>query len=33
MREDAEGGTGVDQETAAGETICEMKKLAGDDRV
>jgi len=23
----------VNQETAAGQTICEMKKLAGDDRV
>jgi hypothetical protein len=33
MREDAEGGAGVNQETAAGQTICEMKKLAGDDRV
>jgi hypothetical protein len=33
MREDAEGGVGVDQETAAGQTVCEMKKLAGDDRV
>jgi hypothetical protein len=33
MREDAEGGAGVDQETAAGQTVCEMKKLAGDDRV
>jgi hypothetical protein len=33
MREDAERGASVDQETAAGGTICEMKKLAGDDRV
>jgi hypothetical protein len=33
MREDAERGTGVNQETAAGQTICETKKLAGDDRV
>jgi hypothetical protein len=33
MREDAEGGAGVDQETTAGQTICEMKKLAGDDCV
>jgi hypothetical protein len=33
MREDAEGVAGVDQETAAGQTVCEMKKLAGDDRV
>jgi hypothetical protein len=33
MREDAEGGAGVNQETAAGETLCEMKKLAGDNRV
>jgi hypothetical protein len=33
MREGAEGGAGVDQETAAGQTVCEMKKLAGDDRV
>jgi hypothetical protein len=33
MREDAEGGAGVDQETATGQTICEVKKFAGDDRV
>jgi hypothetical protein len=33
MREDAEGGAGVDQETVASQTVCEMKKLAGDDCV
>jgi hypothetical protein len=33
MREDAERGAGVNQKTAAGQTICEVKKLAGDDRV
>jgi hypothetical protein len=33
MRENAEGGAGVDQETAAGQTVCEVKKLARDDRV
>jgi hypothetical protein len=33
MREDAERGTGVNQKTAAGQTVCEMKKLAGDDSV
>jgi hypothetical protein len=33
MREDAERGAGVDQETAAGQTVCEMKELARDDRV
>jgi hypothetical protein len=32
MRKDAGGGGGVDQETAAGQTVCEMKKLAGDNR-
>jgi hypothetical protein len=32
-REDAERGAGVNQKTAAGQTICEVKKLAGDDRV
>jgi hypothetical protein len=33
MRENAEGGAGVDQETAACQTVCEVKKLAGDDRI
>ncbi len=33
MRKNAEGGACVDQETAAGQTVCEVEKLAGDDRV
>jgi len=33
MRKNAERGAGVDQKKAAGKTDCEMKKLAGDDRV
>jgi hypothetical protein len=33
MRKNAERGAGVDQKTATGQTVCEMKKLAGDDRV
>jgi hypothetical protein len=33
MREDAEGGAGVDQKMAACQAVCEVKNLTGDDRV
>jgi hypothetical protein len=33
MRENAEGGACVDQETAACQAVYEVKKFAGDDRV
>jgi hypothetical protein len=33
MRENAEGGACVDQETAACQAVREVKKFAGDDRV